>query len=147
MQYGYSVQGNSQAVLDAVDVVHAHQLPYFDSDAKDGGNVNAWNSVSKSTSWFVTNTKGTKKIIFTQTGWPSNANVWGPNSATAVASVASEQAYLNLLDSKCTDLKALAPKGGVGWFWQIWNDPQLDGWGALDWNGNPKFKFAPKTSC
>ncbi|KDQ20380.1 glycoside hydrolase family 17 protein [Botryobasidium botryosum FD-172 SS1] len=147
MQYGYTVQGDSKAVLNAIDAVHAHQIPFFDGDAKDGGNANAWNSVSKSTSWFVSNTASSKKIIFTQTGWPSNSNIWKPNSASAVASVASEQAFFNLLDTRCADLKAMTPKGGVGWFWQIWSDPQLDGWGALDWNGNPKFKFAPKTSC
>ncbi|KAG8815616.1 hypothetical protein FRC17_000647 [Serendipita sp. 399] len=145
MQYGYSVQGDSQMVLDAEDVVHAHQLPFFDWDASTG--QNAMPSLLNSTNWFVQQTYWTKKIIYTQTGWPTNANVWAPNSPNAVASVDSARAYYNLLDGACEQLKSITPQGGVGWFWHIWEDAMLDGWGILDWDSNPKWNFAPRTGC
>ncbi|KIM30062.1 glycoside hydrolase family 17 protein [Serendipita vermifera MAFF 305830] len=144
MQYGYSVQGNSDMVLDAEDVVHAHQLPYFDNDARSGSDAKP--SLVSSTDWFKSKTGGNRKIIFTQTGWPTNANVWGPNSPNAVASVDSAKAFAKLLDGMCETFKSTTP-GGVGWFWHIWSDAMLDGWGLLDWNGNPKWNFAPRTSC
>jgi len=145
MQYGYTVQGDSSAVLKAIDYVHAHQLPFFDQKATNG--AAAWSSVLTSTKWFLQKTNGTKKIIFSQTGWPTNTNTWPANSPKAVASVASSQQYATLLDQKCEELKALVGGDGVGWFWQIWKDAQLDGWGLLDWNENPKFNFAPRTAC
>jgi hypothetical protein len=159
MQYGFTSQGGAQVVLDAVDVVHARAfftpstmvllklfpdvLPFFDQDATHGSN--AWPSVESSTNWFRNRTSGSKKIIFTQTGWPTNTNVWPPNNAAAQASYDSSKAYLDLLDTHCKAFKDL--HGGVGWFWQIWNDAMLDGWGALDWNNNLKFQFSPRTDC
>lgn len=145
MKYGYEVQGNAQMVLDAEDVVHAHELPFFDWDATTGDQ--AMPSLLDSTNWFVQQTYWNKKIIYSQTGWPTNANVWQPNSPNAVASVASAEAYYHLLDNACAQLKGITPRGGVGWFWHIWSDEMLDGWGLIDWNGNPKWNFAPKTSC
>jgi len=148
MQYGYVAPDNqdtSQAVLDAVDALHTHELHFFDADAKDGSD--AWPAIQFNLNWFMTNTNHTKKIIFTQTGWPSNDHIWKANSDTAVASVASEYDFMKLLDSKCSALKAMTPLGGVGWFWQIWDDNMLDGWGALDASENPKFAFTPATAC
>ncbi|KAG8770851.1 hypothetical protein FS842_003048 [Serendipita sp. 407] len=104
-------------------------------------------SLLSSTNWFVQQTHWTKKIIYTQTGWPTNANVWQPNSPNAVASVESATAFYNLLDGACEQLKGITPQGGVGWFWHIWEDAMLDGWGLLDWNSNPKWNFAPRTGC
>jgi len=148
MQYGYVSPDNvdtSKEVLDAVDAIHSHELHFFDADAQNG--TDAWPAILFNVNWFLNQTSHSKKIVFTQTGWPSNDNVWKANSATAVASVQAEQAFMNLLDSKCSELKSLAPLGGVGWFWQIWSDNMLDGWGALDQTGSPKFKFAPATAC
>ncbi|PVF94620.1 hypothetical protein CPB86DRAFT_776546 [Serendipita vermifera] len=145
MQYGYSVQGDSQMVLDAQDVVHTHQLPFFDQDAKFGSDAGP--SVFSSTNWFVSHTNWNRKIIFTQTGWPTNANVWAPNSPNAVASLDSAKAFYQLLDNSCEGLKQITPLGGVGWFWHIWEDAMLDGWGLLDWDGNPKWDFHPRKSC
>lgn len=118
-------------------------LPFFDQDATFGSN--AWPSVEGSANWFRDRTSSSKKIIFTQTGWPTNTNIWPPNNAAAQASYESSKAYLDLLDAHCESFKYL--HGGVGWFWQIWNDAMLDGWGALDWNNNPKFQFSPRTDC
>lgn len=90
--------------------------------------------------------------MFTQTGWPSNKDIWcvfpqfvpcrvcfwrcglcssggalsshrPGNSASVVASVSSEQGYYDLLDGKCSELK----NKGVGWFAHIWSDSQLGG--------------------
>ncbi|KAM0746989.1 hypothetical protein T439DRAFT_293419 [Meredithblackwellia eburnea MCA 4105] len=140
MPYGFQSQGDAPAVFKAIDLVEGNVLPFFDGSATTGGN--AWGVVSWSISYFQSKAPG-KVIRLTQTGWPSNQNVWKANTASAVASVSSEKAYFNLLDSKCTTLKGW----GVGWFAQIWSDDMLDGWGILDWNGNPKFTFAPKTAC
>lgn len=145
MQYGYSVQGDSQMVLDAEDVVHAHQLQFFDKDATTGDK--ALPSILSSTNWFVSKTNKTRKIIYSQTGWPTNAKVWKPNSPKAVASVQSAKGFYQVLDSSCEQFKKITPLGGVGWFWHIWKDDMLDGWGLIDWNGNPKWNFAPRTSC
>ncbi|PVF92845.1 hypothetical protein CPB86DRAFT_790743 [Serendipita vermifera] len=145
MQYGYTVQGDSQMVLDVEDVVHAHQLPFFDKDAKDGSKAQP--SVVSSTNWFVQHTKGTRKIIYSQTGWPTNAKVWKPNSPKANASVESAQAYAQILDQSCESLKKITPQGGVGWFWHIYKDSMLDGWGVLDWNEKPKWNFRPRIAC
>jgi hypothetical protein len=51
-----------------------------------------------------------------------------------------------MLDSHCEDLKAVAG-GGVGWFFHIYSDSQELGYGLLDISGNPKYTFAPRTSC
>jgi len=84
-----------------------------------------------------------------QNGWPSTdvgiANII-PQSPSAVASVADEQAYFQLLDDHCEDLKAVAD-GGVGWFAHIYSDSQEPGYGIYTTSGTPKFKFAPRTSC
>ncbi|CAG7852217.1 SubName: Full=Uncharacterized protein {ECO:0000313/EMBL:CCA67642.1} [Serendipita indica DSM 11827] len=145
MKYGYSVQGDSQMVLDAEDVVHTHQLPFFDPNATTGDK--ALGSIIDSTKWFVSKTNNNRKIVYTQTGWPTNDKVWKANSPSAKASVGDAQAYYQLLDRSCEQLKSITPQGGVGWFWHIWKDSMLDGWGLLDWNGNPKWNFAPRTSC
>ncbi|KAG8829394.1 hypothetical protein FRC17_006661 [Serendipita sp. 399] len=145
MRYGYSVQGDSQVVLDAQDIVHAHMLPFFDNSATTG--QNALSSIVDSTKWFAQKTGSKKKIIYTQTGWPSNAKVWKPNSPKAIASIDSSKAYADLLDGACEQLKGITPQGGVGWFWHIWEDGMLDGWGVLDWNSKAKFHFAPRTGC
>jgi len=145
MQYAYTVRHGSQAILDAIDVVHAHQLPFFNKDATTG--ANAWPSVSSSTSWFIQKTKNSKKIIFTQTGWPTNTKTWKANSPKGVASVQSSKEYADLLDKNCELMKKLAGHGGIGWFWQIWSDTSLDGWGIIGSNGKPKWNFAPRTAC
>lgn len=69
-----------------------------------------------------------------------------PNSSNAVSNVKNEKAYFDLLDSKCTTLKAF-PGGGVGWFAHIYSDTQEPGYGIYDYSGKTKLTFKPKTSC
>ena len=125
--------------------VFLDMLPYFSNDAKSGSD--ALPEILSSTNWFVSKTKNTRKILFSQTGWPTNSKVWKPNSPKAVASVESAKGFYQMLDGACEQLKKITPLGGVGWYWHIWKDEMLDGWGLIDWNGNPKWQFAPRTSC
>jgi len=67
------------------------------------------------------------------------------SSPDAVANVEQEQAYFDLLDSKCQELKE-NPGGGVAWFAHLYSEEQGAGYGILD-NGRLKFPFSPKTSC
>lgn len=90
-----------------------------------------------------------------------------PNSPSAVANVQNEkvgscfpelgpkvtplilltQDYYNVLDSHCSDLKAV-PGGGVGWFAHIYSDAQEPGYGIYDASETTlKFPFSPRTSC
>jgi len=145
MKYSYTKTGaDATFIFKNEDMVHAHELPYFDSDATTGDK--AWPSLESSIKWFVQETDGTKKVTIVETGWPSNNHVW-PQTTGVIPSVANEEAYMNLLNSKCSELKSITPLGGVGWFWNIWSDKMLGGWGFLDSEGNPKFDFKPITSC
>lgn len=146
MPYGYSIREDSDDVFQAVDVIHAHSLPFF-----------AWTTVNASSSaslvkndidYMQKNGYG-KKIIISQTGWPSNTDVWKPNSQSVVASVSEEQAYYEMLDNMAcsTFVKNVYPKGGVAWFSHIYTDLTLPGWGILDSSYKLKFPFSPKTSC
>lgn len=141
MPYGFQIHNNAPQVFKAIDFVEANILPFFDGSATTGGN--AWGMVNWSLDFFRQNAPG-KQIRMTQTGWPSNDSVWKANTPTAVASVASQKAYFELLDSQCRNFK---DNGRVGYFYHIWSDAQLNGWGLLDWNGNPKFQFNPRTAC
>ncbi|KIJ52657.1 glycoside hydrolase family 17 protein [Sphaerobolus stellatus SS14] len=146
MQYGYTSTNGSQAILDVIDFVHAHNLPFFDWDAVNA--TFAWPSVKNSTDWFYQQTGGKKKIMFTQTGWPSNAEVWLPNVPSASSTVSDEETFARLLDSKCEFMKETYGHGGVGWFWQIYSEESLSGWGWIQGsNGAPKFSFKPRTAC
>lgn len=148
MAYGYQSQSDSgsQDVLDAIDFVDAHMLPYFAQDAATGDK--AWHNDANDMNYFLKNAPN-KKIYWSENGWPSthdcNAGVC-PNSPNAVSSVASEKAYYDLLDSKCTTMKSY-PLGGVGWFAHIYSDSQEPGYGIYDVNGKLKFDFNPRTSC
>jgi exo-beta-1,3-glucanase (GH17 family) len=142
MPFGYQIHNNAPQVFKAIDFVEANILPFFDSGATTG--ANAWGVVSWSLDFFRQNAGPSKQIRITQTGWPSDTSVWKANTPTAVASVASEKSYYDLLDSKCQYFK---DNGRIGYFAQIYADYQLGGWGILDYNGNPKFQFKPRTFC
>ncbi|KAL8279837.1 hypothetical protein RQP46_007687 [Phenoliferia psychrophenolica] len=140
MPWGFQSNGDAPQIFKAIDMVQANVLPFFSPEASWGGE--AWGNVAWSISYFQQFAPG-KPIRLTQTGWPSNVNVWKANNAVAQASIASEAAYFDLLDEKCNVLKSW----GVGWFSQIYTDAQLDGWGILDNNNQPKFDFSPRTHC
>ena len=143
MAYGYQSSGGAQAVLDAIDFVGLHMLPFFSTTATTA--AASWGFVQNDLKWIDSKVNG-KKVIFTQNGWPSmQSGSTRSSSPTAVADVQQEQAYFDLLDSKCSVLKS-NPGGGVAWFAHLYSEEQGAGYGILD-NGKLKFPFSPKTSC
>ncbi|KAF8135786.1 glycoside hydrolase superfamily [Boletus edulis] len=144
LAYGYQERGGAQDVLNAIDYINIHMLPFFSTLATTGSQ--AWPIVETDMNWFIQHGDG-KKMYFDENGWPSvtSPNVQ-PNSPYAVASVDNEHQYYTLLDSHCLDLKN-APGGGIGWFAHIYSDLQEPGYGIYDVNGRLKFPFRPRTSC
>ncbi|KAH8833944.1 glycoside hydrolase superfamily [Flagelloscypha sp. PMI_526] len=144
MAYGYTKSGGAKEVLEAIDSVNIHTLPFFSTKASTGGK--AWSIVTDDLDWFHKQADG-KKVIMSQNGWPSEQyDGVRPNSDAAVANIKNEKAYFDLLDSKCSYFKE-SPGGGVGWFAHLYSDYMEPGYGVLDGSGSPKFDFKPKTSC
>ncbi|KAH7924625.1 hypothetical protein BV22DRAFT_1105363 [Leucogyrophana mollusca] len=144
LAYGYQERGGAQDVLNAIDSINIHMLPFFSSQATTGSA--AWPLVETDMNWFIAHGNG-KKMYFDENGWPSvTSSGVEPNSAHADASVNNEQGYFTLLDSHCEDLKK-APGGGIGWFAHIYSDDQEPGYGIYNDNGQTKFTFAPRTHC
>ncbi|KAJ6457141.1 glycoside hydrolase superfamily [Mycena vitilis] len=144
LAYGYQEDDGAKAVLDAIDLIDAHMLPFFSPKASTASK--AWPDVLNDLNWFVDHGEG-KKIYLTENGWPSaTSEDVSPNSPSAVASVQNEQDYYSLLDSHCSYFKAVKG-GGVGWFWHIYSDDMEPGYGLFDKNGKQKFPFSPKTAC
>nr|GAT52508.1 b-(1-6) glucan synthase [Mycena chlorophos] len=147
MAYGYqkSMNDGAQDVLDAIDLIDAHMLPFFSAKASTASE--SWPLVQDDLDWFVDHGEG-KKIYLTENGWPSTTYPGvEPNSPLAVANVENEQDYFKLLDEHCSYFKTVKG-GGVGWFWHIYSDDMEPGYGLYGSNGKLKFSpFAPKTSC
>lgn len=116
MPYGYQSKTPQQAsdVIAQQDLMQLNVLPFFDGSATTGGN--AWGVVKWSIEWAQGIAPG-KRIRLTQTGWPSNDSVWKANSPNGVASLASEQAYFDLLDRECGYFKYQK----VGWFAHVYD--------------------------
>ncbi|EPT02621.1 hypothetical protein FOMPIDRAFT_114078 [Fomitopsis schrenkii] len=144
LAYGYQEHGGAQDVLDAVDFINIHALPFFDHKASTANM--AWPIVENTINFFSKNGDG-KKMYLDENGWPSKAfDGVQPNSPSAVANVANEKAYFDLLDSKCSYFKA-ATGGGIGWFAHVYSEDQEPGYGIYGSNGKLKFAFKPRTSC
>ncbi|TCD60968.1 hypothetical protein EIP91_009249 [Steccherinum ochraceum] len=144
MAYGYQKNGGAQDVLDAVDFLDIHMLPFFSQSASTA--AHSWPIVYGDLQWFIKRAKG-KKLYLDENGWPSKSYPGvEPNSPNAVADVPNERDYYTLLDQHCPDLKVM-PGGGIGWFAHIYSDSQEPGYGIYDYNGRPKFPFHPRTTC
>ncbi|KAI0030066.1 glycoside hydrolase superfamily [Vararia minispora EC-137] len=144
LAYGYQERGGAQNVLDAIDSINIHMLPFFSQNASTADQ--AWPLVLQDLDWFIAHGKG-KKMYFDENGWPSVTSPGvQPNSPVAVADVANEQAYYELLDAHCEDLKQVV-HGGIGWFAHIYSDDMEPGYGIYDTNGHLKFPFHPRTYC
>ena len=144
LAYGYQERGGAADVLQAVDFINIHMLPFFSSKASTGDA--AWPLVQSDLNWFIQHGKG-KKMYLDENGWPSvTSSGVQPNSPKAVANVKNEQAYYDLLDKHCEDFKKVVG-GGVGWFAHIYSDEQEPGYGIYNSNGKLKFPFSPRTSC
>ncbi|KAK0222738.1 glycoside hydrolase superfamily [Armillaria nabsnona] len=144
MVYGYQERGGAKDVLDAIDLIDAHMLPFFSQQASTASA--SWPIILNDMNWFIENGEG-KKIYLTENGWPSvTSEGVQPNSPKAVADIQNESDYYQLLDSKCTYFKTV-PGGGVGWFAHIYSDVMEPGYGIYNYYGNLKFVFNPATSC
>ncbi|KAK0448915.1 glycoside hydrolase superfamily [Desarmillaria tabescens] len=144
MAYGYQERGGAKAVLDAVDLIDAHMLPFFSQQASTANA--SWPIVLTDMNWFIDNGEG-KKIYLSENGWPSvTSEGVQPNSPDAVSDIQNESDYYKLLDSKCSYFKTVQG-GGVGWFAHIYSDTQEPGYGIYNTHGNLKFAFNPATSC
>ncbi|KAI0051806.1 glycoside hydrolase family 17 protein [Auriscalpium vulgare] len=144
LAYGYQERGGAQNVLDSLDFINIHMLPFFSQKASTASQ--AWPLVQTDLDWFVDHGNG-KKMYFDENGWPSVTSPGvKPNSPKAVADVTNEHAYYTLLDQHCPDLKA-GVAGGVGWFAHIYSDDQEPGYGIYDSSGKLKFPFKPRTTC
>ncbi|KAF9447196.1 glycoside hydrolase family 17 protein [Macrolepiota fuliginosa MF-IS2] len=144
LAFGYQERGGAQDVLDAIDSINIHMLPFFSQQASIANN--SWPLVLQDLQFFIDNGNG-KKMYFDENGWPSVTSPGvQPNSPDAVADVQNEHDYYVLLDSHCQDLKKVVG-GGVGWFAHIYSDNQEPGYGIYDKNGVLKFAFSPRTSC
>ena len=143
MAYGFQSNGGAQDVLDACDFIALHMLPFFSTKATTA--TASWGFVQKDLTWINSKANG-KKIILTENGWPSmQSGSTRSSSPNAVSNVQQEEAYFNLLDSKCEDLSK-NPGGGVPWFAHLYSESQGAGYGITQ-NGKLKFPFSPKTSC
>ncbi|KAJ7590206.1 glycoside hydrolase superfamily [Mycena floridula] len=144
MAYGFQVNDPNHVVMNAIDVIDGHMLPFFSQEASTANN--SWPIVTDDLNWFINNGNG-KKIYLTENGWPSTTYEGvEPNSPDAVANVQNERDYFNLLDSQCSYFKQ-APGGGIGWFSHIYSDNQEPGYGIYNTRGSLKFPFSPRTSC
>ncbi|OJT09269.1 hypothetical protein TRAPUB_14266 [Trametes pubescens] len=144
LAFGYQERGGAQDVLDAIDSINIHMLPFFSQQASTSDQ--AWPLVLQDLQFFIDNGSG-KKMYFDENGWPSvTSPSVQPNSPDAVADVPNEHGYYVLLDQHCEDLKTVVG-GGVGWFAHIYSDNQEPGYGIYDSKGHMKFPFAPRTHC
>ncbi|EIN11514.1 hypothetical protein PUNSTDRAFT_98632 [Punctularia strigosozonata HHB-11173 SS5] len=144
LAYGYQERGGAQDVLDAIDSINIHMLPFFAQTASTANN--SWPLVLNDLDWFIEHGKG-KKMYFDENGWPSvTSPSVQPNSPLAVSNVQNEHDYYVLLDKHCEYLKGVVG-GGIGWFAHIYSDDMEPGYGIYDDSGKLKFPFAPRTHC
>ncbi|TFK92046.1 glycoside hydrolase family 17 protein [Polyporus arcularius HHB13444] len=144
LAYGYQERGGAQDVLDAIDSINIHMLPFFSQNASTSDQ--AWPLVQQDLQWYIAHGNG-KKMYFDENGWPSvTSEGVQPNSPDAVADIPNEQGYYTLLDQHCEDLKNVVG-GGIGWFAHIYSDDQEPGYGIYNEQGKMKFPFAPRTHC
>ncbi|KAI0756089.1 hypothetical protein C8Q80DRAFT_7334 [Daedaleopsis nitida] len=112
LAYGYQERGGAQDVLDAIDSINIHMLPFFDQDASTADQ--AWPLVQRDLQWFIDHGNG-KKMYFDENGWPSvTSESVQPNSPDAVADIPNEHEYYVLLDEHCKDLKSVVGAASAG---------------------------------
>ncbi|KZP34335.1 glycoside hydrolase family 17 protein [Athelia psychrophila] len=144
LAYGYQERGGAQDVLDVIDSINIHMLPFFDGKASTSDK--AWPLVLRDLNWYIARGKG-KKMYMDENGWPSKSYPGvEPNSPDAKADITNEHGYFTLLENHCKDLKNQA-QGGVGWFAHIYSDDQEPGYGIYSDSGKLKFPFKPSTQC
>ncbi|KAH8114915.1 glycoside hydrolase [Phellopilus nigrolimitatus] len=142
LAYGWQISDNITAAVDAVDFFMINNFPYFAFNAQSGGSATSWNDFTNDTTYYKSIAQG-KPLLVTQTGWPSNEDQYAPNSPDVVASVPSEKAYWNLLDSHCEDFFKV---NNIGWMWRSWDDT-IAGWGVTSSHEKAKWNFKARKAC
>jgi len=127
-------------VANAADIILDNCHPYFATDASTGDA--AWPDVSSDMKHFKSVVPN-KKIVITETGWPSVVSSWKPNSPRCVTDLKNEQAYWTLMADHCPDFKAW----NIGYFAFCFNEDCMTGWGVVNDNDKPKFTWVEKTAC
>ncbi|KAL1682820.1 glycoside hydrolase superfamily [Schizophyllum commune] len=124
MAYGYQEHDNAKPVMDAIDLIDAHMLPFFAQDTSTANK--SWPLVIRDINWFLENGQG-KKMYLSENGWPSETSEGvQPNSPDAVADVQNEQDYFALLDRRCPYFKRMS----IGWFAHIYAEYMEPGYGV-----------------
>ncbi|EJD05102.1 glycoside hydrolase [Fomitiporia mediterranea MF3/22] len=142
LAFGWQSSGNITEMVDAVDFFMINNFPYFAFDATTGGSNISWADFLNDMNYYASIAQG-KPLLVTQTGWPSNEDEFAPNSPDVVASVPSEEAYWDLLDSHCEDFFKAK---NIGWMWRSWDDT-IEGWGVKNPNGTNKWNFKARRTC
>ncbi|KAI0305743.1 hypothetical protein B0F90DRAFT_1815321 [Multifurca ochricompacta] len=117
LAYGYQIRGGAQDVLDAIDSINIHMLPFFARSASSGDQ--AWHLVQKDLGFFI-------------------ENEW-----LAIRPVGERATAKWSRDRQCKHRIG----GGIGWFAHVYADDQEPGYGIYTASRKPKFPFAPKTYC
>ncbi|KAE9411343.1 hypothetical protein BT96DRAFT_952429 [Gymnopus androsaceus JB14] len=144
LAFGYQERNGSQVLLNALDSINIHMLPFFSQNASIAND--SWPLVLTDLDWFIDHGHG-KKMYFDENGWPSvTSPSVQPNSPFAVSDIQNEHDYFALLDSMCLFLKHVVG-GGIGWFAHIYSDNQEPGYGIYNSTGQLKFPFQPGTHC
>ncbi|KAI9601576.1 hypothetical protein H4Q26_001402 [Puccinia striiformis f. sp. tritici PST-130] len=98
MPAGYQANGDTPEIFEAVDFI----------------------AIRNDVQYGLQHSGHRKKVVLTQTGWPSNMKMWKANSPNAIADI-----YQNF----------------------VYNETSVAGWGIYYANGTEKFKFNPRISC
>ncbi|KAI8458464.1 glycoside hydrolase superfamily [Phakopsora pachyrhizi] len=140
MPAGYKKFNDTPEIFSAVDFVSLHSFPFFEGNATTADQ--SLSTLERDIGYGKFHGGG-KRVIITQTGWPSNSDTWKPNSPRAVVSVEQSEDYFDLLDSQCENFRTEQ----IAWFSHIYNETSLAGWGIVDQNGTEKFEFRPRSFC
>ncbi|KAH9466318.1 hypothetical protein Pst134EB_001374 [Puccinia striiformis f. sp. tritici] len=142
MPAGYQANGDTPEIFEAVDFVSLHSFAFFEGNATTADH-GAQIAIRNDVQYGLQHSGHRKKVVLTQTGWPSNMKMWKANSPNAIADIYQEFRYFQILDHNCNYFK----DNKISWFAHVYNETSVAGWGIYYANGTEKFKFNPRISC